>query len=392
MTKHNTEKSKKSAETKKPTEAETAPEASKKKASRATSDTSDQGYATSFANWECVPTEAGQCTVKTATLLSIFDTRAEPPTDKMLATLFETTKNGITSPVRFTRMRFLGPDGEYPVSPVPGELVKLKKGETYNILSFGRCRTRAGLHHGFTEMQATIASYENWGQMVTDAHVENVARKDQTQWDLSCTVHRLTQAGKTQNEIATLLQPSVSAGKVSHYVAVYSLPEPVQALYRDDAITVTHARHLRPHAQDPDFVIRWANLAVENGWSGEDMDKKIKEELAAAADTSKNEKAPKVRVRRADFSEIELAPCDTSLLRTVLANVDVAAKTKAGQAKAYKEGGDLDRYGKAHARAQYLKGVREGVLMAFGAEEIPDAFKKVEEEEAPEGAEESAED
>lgn len=392
MTK-STDKSKKT-ETKKTAETEAAPEASKKKASRATTDASDQGFGTAFANWECTHGEPGQVTVKTATLLSIFDTRAEPPTDKQLAALFETTKTGVTSPVRFTRMRFIGPDGEYPVSPIPGELVKLKKGEVYNVLVFGRCRTRAGLHHGFTEMQATLAFYENWGQMVTDAHVENVARKNQSQWDLSCTVHRLSLAGKTQAEVATMLAPSVSAGKVSHYVAVFSLPEPVQAMYRDEAITVTHARYLRPHAADPDYVIRMANLAVEKGWSGDDMDKHIKAELEAAQKKSKDktETPPTPRVRRLDFSEVALDPCDIDVVRTVLSNVDAAAKVKTAHAKSYKSSGDTERFIKANARAQYLRGLKEGLMMAFSAAEIPEGFKKVDEEETPEGAEAETEE
>lgn len=380
---------KKKTETKKPAETEAAPEASKKKGSRASTDASDQGFATAFAHWEFTPVEPGQVTVKTSTLLSIFDTRAEPPTEKQLADLYATTKTGITSPVRFTRMRFIGPDGEYPVSPIPGEMVKLKKGEVYNVLAFGRCRTRAGLHHGFTEMQATIAAYEDWTHMVTDAHVENVARKNQSQWDLSCTVHRFSLAGKTQAEIATALSPSVSAGKVSHYVAVFALPEPVQAMYRDEAITVTHARHLRPHAADPDYVIRMANLAVEKGWSGEDMNKHIQEELEAAQKKGKDktETPPTPRVRRLDFSEVALDPCDLGVVRTVLSNVDAAAKVKAAHAKSYKSSGDTERFIKANARAQYLKGLREGIMMAFSATEIPEGFKKVDEEEAPEGAE-----
>lgn len=356
-----------------------APETSKKRgrSSATPGDKADNGYADNFRNWELAVVEPGPVTVKTASIITIFDTRAEPPAK--IDHLIAATKSGITTSIRITKMKFLGEDGAYAVSPVPGETVKLKKGEVYTVDVFGRCRIRAALHHGFKEMEANLAQYSSWGEMVRDASSENSAREDPTQWDLSTTVRNLQLAGKTQDEIAELLPGTVSAGKVSHLVAVFALPEPVQALYRDGAITSTHARALRPIAADTDWVIKLANQAHEKGLSGDDIKKIIDAKKAAAADAETGKKeAKKIRVRASDYSTIKLKAQPEASVRTVLGNLDFIAKTKAAQAKNEE---DAEKKAKLTTRAAYLKGLKEGFLMSFGVEAIPESYTREDEPE-----------
>lgn len=384
--------------TEKKTKTDETTEAPKKggtpKSSAASPATSDAGYEAIFRNWELVGVEDGFVNIKKpAEVVCIFDVRATPPTK--IDTLIETTKKGINSPIRVTQMRFKGETGDYAVHPEPGKKVRLKTGEIYTVSVFGRQRNRAAIANGL-ELPATIKQYAHWADMVKDAFDENESREPMGQWDRACMMRNLHDAGKTQEQIAAIVAPKVSAGNISHHLAVFHLPPPVQKLFRDGNLTPTFIRHIRQLRQDPDLATKVSMLCVEKAWSEEDLKKYIQLVLNPQPKEGKKDgKKPAKKLERVSFDSIPLKAMPVKQARLMLSNADLFAREADRKAKEVKKDKEADpkKLLRIATRAAFLEGVKQGALYALGGETPPDEFlaeivEEQDEDEGDEGGEE----
>lgn len=340
---------------------------------------SEGGYAEVFKHWELQTVDEGFAMVKKpGDLLSIFDVRAVSP--KSIDSLIASTKRGIKSPVRVTQMKFTGETGEYPYHVEPGKTVKLKNGEIYTVLTFGRQRTRAGIANGI-EVPASMANYTHWSEMVKDAFDENEERNGMDQWDRAATIRNLSESGKTNEEIAAVVSPRVSSGHISHYLAVFTLPEAVQRLFRDGALTPTFIRHMRQLRRDPDLATKIATDCVEKGWTEEVLKTHIS--AAMAPPVEKETKKNTRKLSRTSFDDFKARPVPQEKARIMLTNVDLYAREGDRKAKLIDKETDPDRYTRAVKAAARLEGIKEGIILALGGE-IPAKFLTVVEEAAEE--------
>lgn len=337
------------------------------------------GYEAAFKNWELVACEPGPITIdKPAGLVTIFDVRAAAPAK--IDDLIETTKGGITSPIRVTQMRFTGESGEYAVNPEPGKMTKLKTGEVYTVITFGRQRTRAAIANGL-KLPATMEHYSHWSALVRDAYVENESREPMRPWDRAAHVKNLHDAGLTHEQIAAQVKPSVSAGNVSHLLAVFDMPEPVRKMFRDGLVNTTHIRALRPLRKDPDIVVKLAATAVEKEWTEDQLKAHVQSVLTPVESGKEGKQKPR-KLARTSFEDMELKPVAVKLGRLMLSNADLFAREAKRKFDLVPED-NIDAKIRAARAAGKAEGLKEGVLLALGGQEIP-ARLKAEVEEASE--------
>lgn len=337
------------------------------------------GYAAIFQHWEPVPVEDGPVEVKPGDLLAIFDVRttAQPIDD-----FVKQCAGGINTPVKITKMKYLGPDGEQAVSPDPKGRVSLKSGTEYFVLVYGRRRTRAALKLGFKVLKAELKSYKSWQGMLDDAYIENDARTDMTTMDRAAHIKNLRDGGMLQDQIAE--QIKMSAGLVSQYLGVFELPEPVQKMIGNGEITVTSVRILRPlKDQDPDAVTALAARSVEKGWTEDEFKEAVAAFLAkrgGSGDDGKKGKKGKKVSRVVDFDKAEVSFVGASRIR--LALNFYATRAKMLRAKEVPEDPQSQiRHARKLGREE---GILEGLQQAAKLKDIPGAAFVAEEESAGE--------
>jgi ParB/RepB/Spo0J family partition protein len=365
------EKDSKLGKDSKPTQGKKKPDGSKSVASAKTL----AGYAAVFQYWVPVPVEDGPVEIDPAKLLVVFDVRT---TVQPIDDFVKLCQGGINTPPKITKMRYLGPDGEAPVSPDPKVRVALKHGAEYFVLTYGRRRTRASLKLGFKLIKAELKSYKTWQAMVHDAFLENDARTDMTTWDRASHVKNLRDGGLLQDQIAEELR--MSTGSVSQYLGVFELPEPVQKMIGNNELSVTAVRILRPLKDYPaDDVIALAQRAVAKGWTEDEL----KEAVAAFTSrrepdgdgTSKRGKTKKVS-RVVDYDKAEVTFVGVSKIRPALNFY--ATRVKMLRAKEVAEDPQAQiRHARKLAKEE---GILEGLLQATKIHEIPAAAFVVEEE------------
>lgn len=338
------------------------------------------GYEAAFRNWELVACEPGPITIdKPAGLVTIFDVRANAPAK--IDDLIETTKGGVTSPIRVTQMRFTGESGEYEVSPEPGKKTKLVKGTVYTVIIFGRQRTRAAIANSL-KLPATMEHYAHWSAMVRDAYVENESREPMRPWDRAAHVKNLHDAGLTHDQIAAQVKPSVSAGNVSHLLAVFDMPEPVRKMFRDGLVNTTHVRALRPLRKDPDLVVKLAATAVEKEWT-EDQLKAHVASVMTPPDGGKEGKSKPRKLARVSFDDMDLKPVPVKLGRLILSNADLYEREAKRKFNLVPDD-NVEAKVRAARAAGKAEGLKEGVLLALGGQEVPARLKAEIEESASE--------
>lgn len=352
------------------------PEKGKSAASKsAASGRTVAGYAAIFQHWEPVPVEDGPVEVDPSKLIAIFDVRntAQPIDD-----FVKQCAGGINTPVKITRMKYLGPDGEQAVSPDPKGRVSLKCGAEYNVLVYGRRRTRAALKLSFKVLKAELKTYKSWQGMLDDAYTENDARTDMTTWDRACHIKNMRDGGMLQDQIAE--QIKMSSGLVSQYLGVFDLPEPVQKMIGNGELTVTSVRVLRPlKDQDPDAVAALAARSVEKGWTEDQLREAVASFLAkhsgSGEEGKKGKKGKKVN-RVVDYDRAEVSFLGVKKIRPLL---NYAATTlKMIRAKAVDETPEAQR--KHAEKVGEAKGYLRGLLESAGLKEPPAAAFAVEEE------------
>jgi len=283
------------------------------------------GYAAVFKDWEPVPDEEGPIDVKPQQLLVIFDVRS---TSQSIDEFVEQTKGGITSPVLVTKMRYVGETASLPVSADPKLRVNVKKGEDYYVLVFGRRRTRAALINKFSTINAKVKNYTHWSEMVQDAYFENEARAGMTHYDSAVVVKNLKDSGLLQDQIASRV--GWSPGKVSQYLGIFDLAEPVLKLVRDGLLTVTAARALRP-IKDHDAQTAIANRAVEKGWDEDQLKEAVKAwqaKQAAKAEAGAGEGGEPVKrvPKQHGYDKVEVKHVGVINQRKVLNWIDTRVK------------------------------------------------------------------
>lgn len=259
--------------------AETPSKQGRKKSDASASGASDAkaGYAAVFENWVNVPDEEGPVDVDPTKLLVIFDVRSNV---QDMDEFVKKCAGGIETPVKVTKMRYMGETGSLPVSADPKVRVNVKHGEDYYVLVFGRRRTRAAITLKFKTISAVLKNYESWSGMVEAAYVENDARAEMTSYDSAVVVKNLRDGGLLQDEIAARLH--WSPGRVSQYLGIWELAEPVLKLVRDGLLTVTAARILRP-IKDQEAQTLLANRAVEKGYDEDTLKEAVKNYQAKQA-------------------------------------------------------------------------------------------------------------
>lgn len=355
-TEETTEKKKKAAT------AETPSKPGRKKSDASASGASDiakAGYAAVFENWELVPEEEGPVDIDPSKLLVIFDVRSSV---QDMDEFVKKCAGGIESPVKITKMRYMGENASLAVSPDPKVRVNVKKGEDYYVLVFGRRRSRAGIMLKFKTIPATLKNYKSWGEMVEAAYIENDARADMTPYDSAVVVKNLRDGGLLQDEIAQRVH--WSPGKVSQYLGIFDLAEPVLKLVRDGLLTVTSARLLRP-IKDQDAQVLIANRAVEKAYDEDQLKEAVKtyqaKQAAKAEAAGSDDKSKPARVAKQhgyDKAAIKHPPVADA--RKVLNWIDTRIKTMRAR--------DADP-----AKIAFEKGRLRGHEEAAGLKELPKA-------------------
>lgn len=329
------------------------------------------GYATVFANWEIVPVDEGPIDVDPNKLLVIFDVRATAqPIDEFV----KQCAGGINTPVKITRMKYLGADGEQAVSPDPKSRVMLKHGAEYYVLSYGRRRTRAAIKLQFPVIRAELKSYKTWVDMVNDAYTENVARSDMTTWDRAVDIKNLKDGGLVQDKIAELR--GISSSFVSQYLGVFDMPEPIQKMIGNGHLQVTSVRILRAlRDYDTNEVVGLAQRAVDKGWTEDQLKEAVAQFTArkeAAGETPKK-KGKKV-TRVVDFDKAEVSFVGVKTIKPTMNYF--ATRVKMLRAK---EVEDTPEAQLKHARRLAKEeGILEGLKMASKLSDIPAAALVVE--------------
>lgn len=369
-------------EPKKKTDGE-SPKSASKATKSAASKSADSGkpvagYGLLMRDWVPVPCEDGPVEVDPSKLLCIFDVRTEiQPIDEFV----KTCATGIETPIKCTRMRYVGPDGDFAVNPDPKARVTLKSNSEYTVIVYGRRRTRAAIKLGFKTIRADLKAYKQWSDMLRDAYNENEARAAMTTTDRAHHIKNLKDGGLKQEDIATQL--NLSAGLISQYLGLFDLPEAIQKMVGKGEITVTWVRMIRPLINyDHDEITALAARAVEKGWT----EKEFKEAIAAfvarkeqTAEGKKGKGKGKKVARVTDFDSAEIKPPGVKTFRPLL--TFVATKVKIERAKQVDETKpeDVLKHAKKVAHMEgWLKGLRQGA----GLEAPPDAAFVTDEEEA----------
>ena len=141
-------------------------------------------------------------------------------------------------------------------------------GERYTIVA-GERRWRAARIAGLEGIPAIVRDYDRVKQMEV-ALIENIQRENLNPLEEAAAVHRLMEeCGLSQEGVSSRIGRSRPA--VANLLRLLSLPEPVQELVRDGALSAGHARALAG-MDDPSRQRTLAESAVRQGWSVRQME------------------------------------------------------------------------------------------------------------------------
>lgn len=353
-------------DTKAKTPKEKAPKEPKVKASAAKPDGASEstlaGYAAVFKDWEPIPTEEGPVTINPAKIIAIFDVRSHI---KPIGELLVQCAGGIKTPIGITQMRYVGETNDLPVHPDGESMVHLVKGSTYNVMVYGRRRTRVAIKLSFKEIHATMTTYKSWRGMVHDAYVENDAREDMDMWDRACFIKNLADGGMIQDDIALEVKPRIAASSVSQYLGVFDMPEAVRKLFQHNSLGVSAIRALRPLRKDEAVVTALATRAVAKNWTEDEIKEAVKvvqakAQASAAASTEAGDR-PRPVAKSKSYDEATLSIVKTQDARKALNWLDTRLKRQRAKS-------EPDPVAVAKA-----KGMLEGFMLATGLKDIPAA-------------------
>ncbi len=165
-------------------------------------------------------------------------------------------------------------------------------GNRYTIVA-GERRWRASRLAGLETIPAIVRDYDRVKQMEV-ALVENIQRENLNPLEEAAAVRQLMdECGFTQESVSTRIGRSRPA--VANLLRLLTLPEPVQGLVREGALTAGHARTLAG-MDDPARQKALAETAVRQGWSVRQMEVATQRPLR---------KAPSTREQPVELSDLE---------------------------------------------------------------------------------------
>lgn len=171
-------------------------------------------------------------------------------------------------------------------------------GGLYQIVA-GERRWRAAQIAQLHELPVIIRDFSDT-EMLEIALIENIQRADLNAVEEATSYRQLMERfGHTQEKLAEALNKSRS--HISNVLRLLNLPEPVQAMLRDNLLSAGHARALIT-APDP---VTTARRVVERGLSVRDTERLVRDQLAPKAEIprpARTEKDADTRALESDLS------------------------------------------------------------------------------------------
>lgn len=162
------------------------------------------------------------------------------------------------------------------VRELEGEIFK----GNYEIIA-GERRWRAAKMAGLSEIPAVVVTGDDL-KVAQISLIENMQRMDLNAIEEAMAYKTLIEKYEmTQEELARQVGKSRSA--IANTLRLLDLPEEVQAMLRDGKLSMGHARALLGLTYEED-MIRLAEKTVEKGLSVREVEKMVKQTLAAAQD------------------------------------------------------------------------------------------------------------
>ena len=221
------------------------------------------------------------------------------------------------------RTRFDGPALEELAASIKTQgvvqpILVTPRGEGEFTIIAGERRWRAARKAGLTEVPVVVRDVDSEREMFEMALVENLQRSDLNPIEEAEAYTRLLEEfGLTQEEVATRVGKGRST--VTNAIRLLALPEEVQELLREGALTAGQVRPLLALAS-ADEQVRWARRATQEKLTARHME---------AAVLSK---AKKGRARRA-HSDPDTVAAEDKLTKALQTKVEIRRRGKGGTLK-----------------------------------------------------------
>lgn len=152
-----------------------------------------------------------------------------------------------------------------------------RSGDAYELIS-GERRLRAATNIGWTEIQAIVRDYDERTMLVL-ALVENLQRTDLNAIEEARGYRRLAEDFKlTQQQIADAVGKDRTS--VTNMLRILSLPEPIQQMVEDGALSAGHARALLALVGHSPLML--AEEAARTAMSVRELERKVREAMSPA--------------------------------------------------------------------------------------------------------------
>jgi len=173
------------------------------------------------------------------------------------------------------------------------------------VLIVGERRLRAAKLAGQTAVPAVIRERLDEDHLLELALVENLQRQDLTPLEEARAYEKLRSVlGLSQTEIASRV--GINRSTVANALRLLKLPEEIQELVQEGALTGGHARTLLAFADDEDRVA-WARRAVEAGLSVRDLERAASEDRQRLSPPSRTPRTPAPRDPNIVMAEEQLS-------------------------------------------------------------------------------------
>lgn len=189
------------------------------------------------------------------------------------------------------------------------------------VLIVGERRWRAAKLAGQTTVPAVIRERLDEDHLLELALVENLQRQDLTPLEEARAYEKLRSAlGLSQTEIASRV--GINRSTVANALRLLKLPEEIQELVQEGALTGGHARTLLAFADDEDRVA-WARRAVEAGLSVRDLERAASEDRQRISPPSRPPRTPAPR-------DPNIVTAEEQLSLRLGAKVEIRTKRRGG--------------------------------------------------------------
>jgi ParB family chromosome partitioning protein len=170
-------------------------------------------------------------------------------------------------------------------------VVRKVEGGRYQIIA-GERRYRAAIQAGLSEVPVTIRQADE-EEALEVSLIENVQREDLNAIDAAFAYARLVEEhGYSQEQVANALGKSRPA--IANTIRLLSLPESVQKLVSEGALTEGHARAVLL-ADGPSRQIQVARVAVARSLSVRETEKLARTSVGSSSGKQKPQASPEIR-------------------------------------------------------------------------------------------------